>query len=123
MGSEELDVVGVADLDGCGEDAGELDEEAFFGGTADFEEEAFDAVEGAGAYDAYAGAVHGWSEFVGRVVSRGLGGADGGDEAVHVGVGDGHGGAVCVSLEVSILEGVSVCDDGVEAVARGVDKQ
>ena len=30
MGSEELDVVGVSDLDGCGEDAGELDEEAFF---------------------------------------------------------------------------------------------
>ena len=42
---------------------------------------------------------------------------------MHVGVGDGHGGAVCVSLEVSILEGVGACDDGVEAVARGVDKE
>lgn len=30
LGGEELDVVGVADLDGGGEDAGELDEEAFF---------------------------------------------------------------------------------------------
>lgn len=65
MGSEEPDIVGVADLDGCGEDAGKLDEEAFFGGAADFEEAAFNTVEGAGAYHAYSGAVHGGCELVG----------------------------------------------------------
>ena len=111
------------DFDGGGEEAGELDEEVALAGASCLEEEALDAVEGAGGDDAYGGAVHCGSDLAGGVVAGGVGGRDGGDDAAHVGVGDGHGGAVGCAAEVAVLEGVGAPDDGVEAVFNGVDEE
>lgn len=103
LGGEELDVVGVADFDGGGEYAGELDKEAFLAGAFDFEEGAFVAVEGPLTYHAHFGSVHAWSDFVGMIVLRGLDGCDGCYELVHLRDGHGHGCAVGCAFEKSVL--------------------
>lgn len=117
---EELDV-GGGDFDGGGEEAGELDEEAFGAGAAEVEEVAAVAVKGA-ADDAYLASVHVGGYFVGAVVAYLGGAAYGMDEEGHVGRAHCYGCGLPASC-VSVLEGGDVAEGFVEGLAGAAYKQ
>lgn len=67
---EEFEVVGAGDFDGGGEEAREFDEEPLFTGAFDFEEFAFEAVDGTVTHQSNCRSVHIGCDFFRRIVSR-----------------------------------------------------